>query len=171
MTGKLVASTKFSPHTNAELQGNLLQDYEHKFEQRPEDQKLYKLCCHAYLQIVEKGHFIITLDEEGPDEMKNLCREYTSTRSEEASRVRGWILGNTKIGPVLDVKVCFHSLRYGIEVMIESLFRDRTVSCVRILNGVNKYVTETAETISLESVEHRVTGKLFAKARPHQSLL
>ena len=25
------------PHTNAELQGNLLQDYEHKFEQLPED--------------------------------------------------------------------------------------------------------------------------------------
>ena len=28
------------PHTNAELQGSLLKDYEHKFEQLPEDQKL-----------------------------------------------------------------------------------------------------------------------------------
>ena len=27
-----------------ELQGNLLQEYEHKFEQLPEDQKLSKLC-------------------------------------------------------------------------------------------------------------------------------
>ena len=27
------------PHTNAELQGNFMQDYEHKFEQLPEDQK------------------------------------------------------------------------------------------------------------------------------------
>ena len=32
------------PHTNAELQGNLLRNYEHKFEQLPEDQKLTKLC-------------------------------------------------------------------------------------------------------------------------------
>ena len=87
-------------------------------------------------------------------------------RSKEASRVRGWILGNTKIGPVLDVKVCFHQERYGMEVMIESLFRNRTVSWVRIVNGINKYITETSETISFESVEHRVTGKRVAKARP-----
>ena len=158
------------PHTNAELQGNLLQEYEHKFEQLPEDQKLSNLCCDAGLNIVEKGQFFITLDEEeGPDEMKNPCREYTIPRSEEASRVRGWILGNTKIRAVLDVKVCFYQGRYGIEVMIESLFRDRTVSCVRIVNGINKYITETSETISLESVDHRVTGKPVAKAgRPLQ---
>ena len=42
------------PHTNAELQGNLLQDYEHKFEQLPEDQKLSNLCCDSGLKIVEK---------------------------------------------------------------------------------------------------------------------
>ena len=65
--------------------------------------------------------------------------------------MRGWILGDTKTGPVLDVKVCVHQGRYGIEVMIESLFRDRTVSWVRIMNGINKYITETSETISLES--------------------
>ena len=50
--------------------------------------------------------------------------------------------------------------------MIESLFRDRTVSWVRIVNGINTYVTETSETISLESVKHRVTGKPVAKFRP-----
>ena len=116
------------------------------------------------MKIVENVHFFITLDEEeGPDETKNLCREYTLPRSEEASRVRGWILRNTKIVPVLDVKGCFHQGRYGIEVMIESLFRDRTVSWVRIVNGTHKYLTETSETISLE---HRVTGKPVVKARP-----
>ena len=118
-------------------------------------------------RLLKKGQFFITLDEEeGPDEMKNLCREYTLPRSAEASRVRGWILGNTQMGPVLDVKVCLHQGRYGIEVVIESLFRDRTVSSVRIVNGINTHVTETSETISLESVEHRVTGKPVAKAKP-----
>ena len=79
------------------------------------------------MKIVEEGQFFIALDEEeGPDEMKNLCREYTFPRSEEASRVRGWILGNTKIGPVLDVKVCLHQKRYGIEIMVESLLRDNS---------------------------------------------
>ena len=54
--------------------------------------------------------------------------------------------------------------------MIESLFRDRTVSWVRIVNGITKYETETSETISLESVEPRVTGKLVSKARPQLKL-
>ena len=98
--------------------------------------------------------------------MKNLCREYTLPRSEEAHRVRGWILRNTKIGQVLDVKVCLLQRRYGIEIMTESLFRDRTICWVRIVNGINKYVSETSETISLENDEHRVTVKLVAKAKP-----
>ena len=34
------------------------------------------------------------------------------------------------------------------------------------MNGITKYVTEASETISLESVEHRVTGKPVAKAGP-----
>ena len=78
----------------------------------------------------------------------------------------GRVLGNTKIGPVLDVKVCFQQKRYGIEIMIESLSRDRTVSWVRIVNRINKNVTETSETISLENDEHRGTGKHVAKAKP-----
>ena len=90
---------------------------------------------------VDKGQFFITLDEEGPDEMKNLFRDDTLPRSEEASRVRG-IRGNTK---VLGVMICHHQGRHGVEIMIESLFRDRTVSWVRIVNGINKYVTETSE--------------------------
>ena len=102
------------PHTNVELQGNLLRDYEHKFEHLPEDQKLSKLCSDAGLKLVETGQFFITLDEkEGPDEMKNLCREYKLPRSEQASPVRGWILGNTKIGPVWDVKACLRKRGVG----------------------------------------------------------
>ena len=46
-TERLIAD----PHTDAELQGNLLQDYEREFEQNPEDQKLSKLCCDAGLKI------------------------------------------------------------------------------------------------------------------------
>ena len=72
--------------------------------------------------------------------------------------MRGWIRGNTKIGPVLDVEVCYHQGRYGVDIMIESLFRDRTVSWVRIVNGINKYVTDTSEEILVASVEIRRAG-------------
>ena len=91
-----------------------------------------------------------------------LHREYTLPRSEKASRVRGSIPGNTKIGLVLYVKVCFHQERYVIEILIESLLRDGTASWVRIVNGINIYVTETSETIALENVEHRVSGKTLS---------
>ena len=36
------------------------------------------------------------------------------------------------------------------------------------MNGINKCVTETSETFSLENVEHRVTGNLVAEAKPRQ---
>ena len=74
------------PHTNAELQGSLLRDHEHKFAATP------------VWRLLNKDNFFITLDEEWPDDMKNLCREYTLLRIEEASRVRAWILANTKVG-------------------------------------------------------------------------
>ena len=80
--------------------------------------------------------------------------------------MRGWIRGSTKIGPVLDVEVCYHQGRYGVEIMIESFFRDRTVSWVRIVNGISKYVTETSEEVPVTSVENRGTGKPVAKAKP-----
>ena len=76
---------------------------------------------------------------------KNHVEKYALLRHEETSRVRGWIRGNTMIGPVLDVKVCIHQGRYRVEIMLESLFRDRTVSWVRIVNGISKFVTETSE--------------------------
>ena len=64
------------------------------------------------------------------------------------------------------MKVCYHQGRYGVEIMIESLFRDRIVPWFRIVNGINKYVNETSEEILVASVESRGTGKLVAKAKP-----
>ena len=53
--------------------------------------------------------------------------------------------------------------------MIESLFVDLTCSWVRIVNGINKYVTEMSEETHVESIGERSTGKLVAKARPQQT--
>ena len=138
-----------------------------KFAEHLKDQILTKLCSDAgFLKDIGKGQFFITLEDEGPDDVQTSCREYTLLRDQETSRARGWIRGKTKIGTVFDVKVYFHQGRYGIDVMIESLFRDRTVSWVRSVNGSNKYVTETSEEIPVESIEHRVTREPVANARP-----
>ena len=68
------------------------------------------------------------------------CREYTLPREEEASQPKGWIQGDTKIGPVLEVTTSFLHCKYGVEIRIWSLDRDNTHSWVRISHGSNRFV-------------------------------
>ena len=60
-------------------------------------------------------------------------------------------------------KVCRHEDQYTIEVLVQSLFQDRTASWVRIVNGVDKYVTESMLTKEEEDI---ASGIPIAKARP-----
>ena len=61
-------------------------------------------------------------DDEELDRLKGSCRQYTLPRSDQSSQVKGWIRGNTKVGPVLDVmpSVIIKDVT-GVEIMIESL--------------------------------------------------
>ena len=131
-----------------------MQDYERRFEHLSDDQKLYKLCSDAGLRIVERGQYFFTLDTEEGDRLQHLCREYTMPRCEEKTRAKGWIRKNTRMGPVLDIKVCHHEDRYGIEILVESLIR---ASWLRIVNGIDKYVTESMQ---IKEEEHRASGRL-----------
>ena len=98
-------------------QGDLLQEYE-----RPDDQKLSKLCSDTgSVQEIGKDNFFITI-EKGSEVMQTACREYSQPRNLKTSRPRGWIRSNTKIGPVLDVKIYSHEGRYCIDIMIVSFF-------------------------------------------------
>ena len=55
---------------------------------------------------------------------------------------KGWIQGNTKIGPVLEVTTCCLQGKYGVEIRIESVHKDNSHSWVRISHGSNKLVTD-----------------------------
>ena len=86
-------------------------------------------------------------------------------RNEKETRIKGWILKNTRIGPVLNKKVCYHDDRYSIEVQIPTLFEDNTFSWVRIVNCVDTHVTESVQTKKEEDI---ASGNPIAKARPRQ---
>ena len=73
-----------------------------------------------------------------------------------------------KIGPVLNVAVSYHQGRHGVEIMINCLFGDGTRSWVRIVNRINKYVTEMSEETHIEYIGES-TVKPVAKARPKQT--
>ena len=66
----------------------------------------------------------------------------------------------------LTIWVCYYQGGCSVEIKIESSFRDRTCSWVRIVNGINKYVTDTSKEIPVASVENRCTGKLVSKTKP-----
>ena len=119
---------------NEERQGNLLQEYEQRFEKLPEDQMLSRLCsgaglCDALPSPREEGN-------------QSLRRKYTIPRDQEGTRIKGWIQNNVRFCPVSDTKFCNQFGRYSIEVEVQSLFQDQTVSWFRIVNGVDKFVRE-----------------------------
>ena len=71
------------------------------------------------------------------------CREYTLPRDDPASQPKGWIQGNMKIGPVLEVTTSFRHFKYGIEIRIWSVNQDNSQSWVRISYGTIKYVVDS----------------------------
>ena len=70
------------------------------------------------------------------------CREYTLPRDEDTSEPKGWIRGNTSIGPVLEVTTCCLQVKYGVEIRIKSVKKDNSHSWVRISHGLIKLVTK-----------------------------
>ena len=68
-------------------------------------------------------------------------------------------------GPVLNIKVCFRDEKKSIEVQVPSLFQDNTVSWVSIVNGVDRYVTESMPNKKEEDI---ASVKPIAEARPRQ---
>ena len=94
-----------------------------KFANRPDHLPLIKLCSNVgSTKTVAKGQYVTTFDDAELEILGGSSREYTLHRNDELSKVKGWIRGNTKIGPALLVAVCYHQGRYGIDVMINSLF-------------------------------------------------
>ena len=68
--------------------------------------RVIKFCTDAgFLTTVDVGQYFMTKDTEEFSQFTEpvTCREYTLPRDEKSSYPKGWIRGNTKIGPVLEV--------------------------------------------------------------------
>ena len=146
----------------------LLQQYEERFEKLSQQDKLSKFFTDAgFLNVVENGDKFNTV----------ACREYTLPR--EASQPKGWIQGNTKIGPVLEVATCYLHCKYGVEVRFWSLSRDNTHSWVTISHGSNRFVMnlnnneteipeDQREEYALKLDAKDVASRSKAKAKPQK---
>ena len=81
-----------------------------------------KICTDVgFLATVEVGQYFMTKDA---DEFLQFsepvtCREYTLPRDDKSTGPKGWIQGNTKIGPVLEVTTIYLQGKHGVEIGIE----------------------------------------------------
>ena len=125
--------------TEVSLDGD---DRAERIEKLSQQDKLSKFCMDAgSLNVVEIGQYFMTNDTGDLTQFHAVaCGEYTLPREDEASQPKGWIQGNTKIGPVLEVATSYLHSKHGVEVRIMSLSRDNTHSWARISHGSNKFV-------------------------------
>ena len=90
------------------------------------ESKVSRFCKEAgFMRVVEVGQYFVTKDTGSVRQFRSVaCREYTLPRDDPASQAKGWIQGNMRIGPVLEVTTCFRHFKYGIEIRIWSTNQD-----------------------------------------------
>ena len=123
------------------------QQYIQQVESLSPENRLSKFCKEAgFMRVVEVGQYFVTKDTGDFRQFQSVaCREYTLPRDDRASQPKGWIQGNMRIGPVLEVTTSFQHFKYGIEIRIESVNQDDSHSWVRISYGTVKYVIDSIE--------------------------
>ena len=102
-----VIKTNIPLNDDAAQEENPLQRNTERIEKLSQQDRLCKFCTDTgFLTTVEVGHYFMTKDTEEFSQFTDsvACRECTLPRDEEdSSEPEGWICGNTKIGPALEV--------------------------------------------------------------------
>ena len=89
------------------------------------------------------------------------CHEYILPRDEKSSDPKGWIRGNKKIGPVLEVTTSYLHGKHGVEIRIESVNKDNSHSWVRVSHGLDKLVTDLSNKEENDSNEQETSEMHF----------
>ena len=160
------------------------QQYIQQVESLSPENKVSKFCKEAgFKHVVEIGQYFVTKDTGSLTQFRSVaCREYTLPRDDPASQAKGWIQGNMRIGPVLEVTTSFQHFKYGIEIRIWSVNQDNSQSWVRISYGTVKYVVDSIQDnteIPADPQEERVpqtsikvvAARSKAKAKPQPRVL
>ena len=134
----------------------------------------------GFVNVDEVGQYYMTKDTGDLRKFRAVaCRECTLPRDDELSQPIGWIQGNTRIGPVLEVTTSYLWGKYGVEIRIWSLSEDNSHSGVRIAQGANKCVVDSnhnntevpadlPEEQASQSSVRVVAARSKAKAKPQK---
>ena len=150
------------PSIEIPAQENLLQMYKERVERLPQPDRVIKICTDAgFLTTVQVGQYFMAEDTEEFSQFTEpvACREYTLPRNEKSSDPKGWVRGNTKIGPVLEVTTSYLQGKYGVEIRIESINKDNSHSWVRI----SKWIEWVGHGFDRRRVRRQRAGNLWEK--------
>ena len=130
------------------------------------------------MRIVQVGQYFVTKDTGDFRQFQSVaCREYTFPRDDRVSEPKGWIQGNLRIGPELEVTKSYMYGIHGIEIRIWFVRQEIFLFWVRISYGTIKYVVDSnqdnteiladppEEHASQSSVEV-IAARSKAKAKP-----
>ena len=113
-----------TPSTDDPAQEDLLPKYQERVDKLPQQNRVFEFCTDAgFLTTVGVGQCFMTKDTAEFSQFTDAvaCREYTLPRDEKSSDPKGWIQGNTQIGPVLEVTTSNLQGKFGVEIRIESM--------------------------------------------------
>ena len=168
-----------APAHNEELEDAkiILQKYFQQVNSLSPENRLSKFCEEAgFMSVVEVGQYFVTRN--ASEFLHTIaCREYTLPRDDPASEPKGWIRGNTRIGPILEVTTSFQHFKFEVEVRIQSVNEDNSHSWVRISYGtvryVNNYIKYDTQSLADPQEEQdvptssgMVAARSKAKAKP-----
>ena len=93
------------------------QQYIQQVESLSPENKVSNFCKEAgFVRVVEVGQYFVTKDTGSLSQFRSVtCREYTLPRDDPTSQAKGWIQGNMRIGPVLEVTTSFQHFKYGLK--------------------------------------------------------
>ena len=104
-------------------QNFLLQRYEERIQSLSRTDRVSKICMDAgFISVVEVGQYFMTKDN-GEQFYAKACREYTLPRNDGSSQPKGWIQGNTKIGPVLEVTTSCLYGKHGVSLLHDQVIK------------------------------------------------
>ena len=95
----------------------LWHQYMERIESLSAGSKVSRFCLEAgFIRVVEVGQYFMTKDTGDFRQFRSVaCREYTLLRDDPASQPKGWIQGNMRIGPVLEVTTSFQYGKHGLK--------------------------------------------------------
>ena len=99
-----------TPSTDDPAQEDLLQKCQERVDRLSQQNRVIKISTDAgFLTTVGVGQYFMTKDTEEFSQFTEpvTCREYTLPRDENSTEPKGWIRGNTKIGPMLEVATSY----------------------------------------------------------------